>query len=118
MPKMICCNCQVEYRPDRNGVVVIDMFQQPPQPYKLYEADRWYCPGCGHKVVAGFGQRYAEHFQPDFDEQLAAALRKPHVYNFERVGDAAVGKPVRLPDDEIRRRDEEMLKALEGADDD
>lgn len=89
MPKIVCVGCQVEYRPDTNGVTVIDMFQRPPRPCKLYEGDMWRCPGCGHQIVAGLGQRYAEHFQSDFDEKLAQALSKPHAYNYERVGDAA-----------------------------
>jgi hypothetical protein len=59
--------CQRFYRPDKNGVHVLE--QKPIQngaqpgliepenwePYKVWRADRWKCEGCQHELVTGFG---------------------------------------------------------------
>ena len=53
MTKMVCTNCEVEYRPSTNGVEVIEYASFGP--YKFWEADEWECPGCKTKVITGFG---------------------------------------------------------------
>lgn len=75
MPKPACLKCQCFYRPLKNGVYVIEGAPyvlpgesaiRPPEeirgrrrpgawkPYKLWCADLWECPDCGHQLVAGW----------------------------------------------------------------
>ena len=49
----VCSPCEVEMRPFKNGVVVVDYAERGP--YQLWEADEWACPKCKHKIVVGFG---------------------------------------------------------------
>jgi len=61
----VCVKCQVEMRPEKNGVGVLDMANFGP--YKIWEADKWRCPECGYEVIAGFGKEaIAEHYQDSF----------------------------------------------------
>lgn len=69
MPKTICVKCQIEYKPEKNGVVVEEMASFGS--YKLWSADLWKCPKCGHEIIAGFADRnFAEHYQPDYKDIL------------------------------------------------
>lgn len=53
--------------PAEPGVVAPDKWE----PYKLWAGDLWRCPGCGAEILSGFGfHSVAEHFEPDFKEQL------------------------------------------------
>jgi hypothetical protein len=95
MPKMVCTTCCVELVPRTNGVVVVEMFNEPPQPYQLWNADAWVCPVCQFEIIAGFAHDpYAEHWQPDFEKHLTVLLNSPLaernmiVCAFEHVGDA------------------------------
>jgi hypothetical protein len=72
MPKILCPECQVEFRLETNGVKVKETFQAGQQVYRIWDADLWRCPRCGIQVVAGFGNRpLAEHFEDNFKEVLA-----------------------------------------------
>ena len=60
----VCVKCQVEMRPETNGVGVLDMASFGP--YKIWDADKWQCPGCKYEIVVGFGsQALAEHYQQE-----------------------------------------------------
>jgi hypothetical protein len=48
--KLVCVRCEKQYRIKKNGVLVVDMFQDPPEPYEIREGDMWECPSCGHQV--------------------------------------------------------------------
>ena len=94
MPKMVCVTCQVEFRIQTNGVAVVEMMNQGPDPavpYKVWEADLWACPGCHQEVVAGCGTKPVreDHWAPDFAEWLARYLvAAPRaIYDFERLSD-------------------------------
>ena len=64
MPKSVCVKCEVELRPEKNGVIVAEMYQNNEKIYKLWEADLWKCPLCYFEVVLGFAQYpFQEHFQ-------------------------------------------------------
>ena len=81
MPRMVCVQCKVKLRPERNGVHVVETFgEDSDEPYKLWRADLYKCPKCGVEVVAGFGapfnNNYAEHYQSDFAMYLEAAEPK------------------------------------------
>jgi hypothetical protein len=69
MPRPVCVPCQRFYRAHKNGVRVLE---QAPTPYKVWDADLYRCPGCGHETIVGFGHRpISEHFQEDFYRTLS-----------------------------------------------
>jgi len=83
----ICVKCQVEMRPETNGVGLLDMFEEPTgsrtkySPYKLWDADLYKCPTCGHEIVTGFGQNpISEHYQQNFDHTVNSYRNGPGLY--------------------------------------
>lgn len=81
--KPVCVPCQRFYRPKKNGYYFIEGMPNRTgalpgtvdaecwSPYKLWVGDLYECQGCGAKVVVGVGQnRIAEHYEPDFKEQV------------------------------------------------
>lgn len=86
MPKLVCVECQIQYRLVKSGNKVIDMFLYPPQPYKVRNGDRWECPNCGHQIIAGFSELpLAEHYQDDFSGVLGLALEDENtIYCYEK----------------------------------
>lgn len=48
-----CVKCQTDFRPEKNGIKLIEMDQDGP--YKIWDGDCWKCPGCGFEIVVGFG---------------------------------------------------------------
>ncbi|HEY7415138.1 MAG TPA: hypothetical protein VH593_08100 [Ktedonobacteraceae bacterium] len=82
--KPICVDCQRFYRPERNGINLIENkpvggLHAPPgntapelwEPYKLWKADLWKCHGCGHLLIIGSGHRQiSEHYMPDWEQKL------------------------------------------------
>jgi hypothetical protein len=57
-------------RPKKQGVSVESMATFGS--YQLLMADLYACPGCDREVIAGFGQPLAEHFEPGYEQKLAA----------------------------------------------
>lgn len=49
----ICAECRREYRINKNGVIWVQQVSGMPQ--GAYWCDRWKCPGCGHRILRGFG---------------------------------------------------------------
>ena len=71
MPKLVCVPCKRDYKIIKSGNYVVEMFLDPPQPYKIQNGDRWECPKCGHQIIAGFAHGpLAEHFQDNFGTLL------------------------------------------------
>jgi len=65
----VCAECEVEFRPETNGVIVAQMFMGNTKIYKLWNGDLMKCPICGKKIVAGIGNNaFAEHFQANLEE--------------------------------------------------
>jgi len=61
----VCVKCQVEMKPEKNGVGVLDITAFGP--YKIWVADKWKCPKCGYEVIVGFGiKAIAEHYEKSF----------------------------------------------------
>ena len=85
--KLVCVNCRTQFRIKKNGILTVDMFQDPPEPYEAYEGDMWECPGCKTQVIAGFGTvPIAVHFEPH-EMQVCisrAKLAGRCVHNYER----------------------------------
>ena len=73
MPRIVCVDCSMYYRPEENGVLYEETANG--MPYKLWHADKWKCPGCGHEIIAGEGHGpIAEHFQEGYAALAADAL--------------------------------------------
>lgn len=88
MPKSVCAKCEVELRPETNGVIVAEMMNNNTKIYKLWGADLWKCPGCGIEVVLGFAQQaFMEHFEGDINAKLEEFKLSGRriIYDFEEV---------------------------------
>ena len=65
----VCVKCEVDMRPEMNGVGLLDMADYGP--VKVWDADLWKCPKCGIEVVAGFGSNaIVHHFEDTFQWRL------------------------------------------------
>lgn len=90
MPEMVCGKCKTELKIETTGVYVVEYFNDPPQPYKIWQADQWMCPNCEYDIVAGFGlDPIAVHHEPEFEECLKKLRDNPAVvvvkdYEFKR----------------------------------
>ena len=83
--KIVCVRCQCEFRPETNGTTVVEMAQS--EPYKVWHADTWKCPGCGVEVVSGFAQKpLIQQGDESFDKRVQSWLEKARrvVYDYER----------------------------------
>ena len=83
--KIVCVRCQCEFRPETNGTTVVETAQF--QPYKVWHADTWKCPGCGVEVVSGFAQKpFIQQGDESFDDRVQKELRTARrvVYDHER----------------------------------
>jgi DNA-directed RNA polymerase subunit RPC12/RpoP len=73
----VCRPCGAFMKIEQNGVTVEEQTEDG-QPYKLWDADMYRCPSCGHEVISGFGRGpLAEHYQPDYQrkrERLAPII--------------------------------------------
>ena len=83
MHNPVCSGCRTEFRPHRNGVVLVDHASFGP--YQIWNADEWICPGCATCIVVGFAKGpEREHFEPDF-KQVHDAINSDELReNFER----------------------------------
>lgn len=83
MPKPACPKCQRFYRPAKNGIRVLEAMPHhndalpgnlAPEswaPYKIWHADLWQCPGCGHQLISGWGNHpESERHYPEFHHYL------------------------------------------------
>ena len=83
--KPVCADCSIDMFPDRNGAWVIDMCMDPPEPYKVWAADRWACPVCNRKIMSGFSNHGVRREEDNFLELLNRALRGEYIFNFEKL---------------------------------
>ena len=63
------------------------MFSNPPEPYKIWQADFWKCLKCNNVIVSGFGQHpIAEHFENNFNQILKKIKEESEyvVHDYER----------------------------------
>jgi len=85
---VVCVKCEIGYKIKKNGAYLIEMFCEPPQPYKIWMCDIWKCPKCNREVVKGFGSTpIAEHFQANFNRILAGVLESKDsvvIYEYEK----------------------------------
>ena len=75
MPKIVCVECEIELKPEENGILLIEFASFGA--YKAWYADLWKCPKCGTEIVSGFGNSpIMEHFQDGFSTWLEEARKK------------------------------------------
>ena len=55
MPRPICAACCIEYRCIKNEALVRDP-EDGPAPSTYWSGDMFKCPGCGNRIIVGFGQ--------------------------------------------------------------
>ena len=67
--------------PDKNSAYTIDMYADPPRPYKVWASDRWACPICHNKIMTGFSQNGVRQDEEGFEQLLNMAL-KQNEYTF------------------------------------
>lgn len=87
MPAPICVNCQVPFIVDKIGGPVIEMFLNPPEPYKVWSTDILKCPGCGAKIAHGYGKGPLETHKDEGMERLLKAIKNDEstVKAYERL---------------------------------
>lgn len=90
MPKIICVKCEIEFRPEKNGIIVKELFQKNTQIYKIIYADLWECPICGNQIIAGFADNpLAEHYQKERMEKALEIVKtheaKDEVFNWKEL---------------------------------
>lgn len=65
----ICVACEKEMRWLKNGVVV-EEHKEDGSAYKIWVADLWGCPKCGHQCLLGFSDHpICHHHQPEYAEE-------------------------------------------------
>ena len=92
MPKMVCVGCQTELIIHKTGAVCVDYFNDPPEPYKLWNCDLWECPKCHKIIAAGFAlDPFMECYQGGMHEYIQALSDNPktviHCYEFPPITD-------------------------------
>lgn len=67
--KTVCVKCEVEYKPEKNGVRVCEYASFGA--WGIWQADLWKCPKCGHLIITGFGfNPESEHYMNGFKKLL------------------------------------------------
>ncbi len=73
--KPVCESCRVFFKCDKNSVAWIEGAPGSDgtwHPYRLWESDRWKCPGCGATILVGTGRvPVAERHEHGFDRTVA-----------------------------------------------
>jgi len=65
----VCVKCNVEMKPEKNGIGLLDMANFGP--YQLWDADLYKCSICGCEIITGFGSKaIAQHSDEGFDRAL------------------------------------------------
>jgi hypothetical protein len=84
LPRPIhCAKCQVDLRPEKNGVWLIELFKDNIEPYAIWHADLWKCTRCGVEIVSGYGLRATYRHEGTFPRMLKLAESEQHYYNYE-----------------------------------
>jgi predicted RNA-binding Zn-ribbon protein involved in translation (DUF1610 family) len=69
MPHPVCCKCNREFKPKKNGVMVQENIDEKGDPYKIWNADLFECPKCGVEIIYGYGiNPVSQEFMKDFKD--------------------------------------------------
>ena len=75
MPAPTCVQCELGLERIKSGVFLVEHFDIPPRPYKVWHADLWRCPQCMTQIVSGYAQDpLMEHFEQGFNEWFKLML--------------------------------------------
>jgi len=75
-PGYACVPCQTYLRPRKNDITVLEDDGRG-HPYRMWSADLWECPDCGHQVILGYGKHaFSFHNEPDFERLLQYVTHK------------------------------------------
>ncbi len=85
MPRMICVNCERQYKPKTIGVLFLDMAYDPPVPVRFTSADIYSCPGCGHEIVSGMGELQYDEDRMKHEIKTAAENGRQVILGFENA---------------------------------
>lgn len=80
---IVCGKCKTSFGTKEIGVYMVEMFNNPPRPYKIWNADRMVCK-CGEEVFSGFGlnSMMMQH-EPGFEEMLEKLKVDGNVYYWQ-----------------------------------
>lgn len=88
MARLVCQRCEIQFKPEKNGVYVAELCFNNDNIYKLWIADSVRCPVCGTLVVAGFAKEplmtNASATEQELRETIAKIKKKGGVVIFDR----------------------------------
>ena len=59
--------------------VVVEEHREGGKPYKIWQADLWECPTCGHECILGFAAKpSAQHFEDHYGVEQKTVTH--HIY--------------------------------------
>ena len=67
MPQAVCLKCNMAYRIEQNGVLLVVPDGSDHRPLLKAASDKYKCPSCGHEILIGFGKPLHYGIDPDFD---------------------------------------------------
>lgn len=77
----VCVKCQVAMV-SLKSIDVVEMFLEPPEPYKAWSASLCECPVCGVQIAARFAnQPFWVHYE---SENMMLSTDKQTIYVYER----------------------------------
>jgi len=88
MPKVICAPCQRQFKPEKNGVIAVELYANNTLVYRIFRADLLRCPECGSLIVAGFAQKpYMAnwtHSEEDLRQHIKEVIEKGGTVIFDK----------------------------------
>jgi uncharacterized protein with PIN domain len=67
----VCCDCRTPFVPLKNDIIVNEVNDEG-MSVRLWCADLWNCPSCGHRMIKGWGQNpIAEHYEEGYEASLS-----------------------------------------------
>lgn len=87
MPTPTCVSCERPLITSKMGILLVEMFLNPPVPYQAWSADVASCTSCGREIVYGYAAKPEMiHFQGDMPAWIESQKLKGRrvVYQHER----------------------------------
>ncbi len=86
MARYICGECGLFLNPLQANVALLEKIGNENKniggAYRLWEADLWGCPGCGHQVVVVSADRpMVERDEPQFHKDIVAYQEQGRLYH-------------------------------------
>ncbi len=81
--KICCSKCKVEMRPRMNGVNVLEYNKL--EPYRIHQADEWFCVECDATVIIGFSSKSFEPWEKEFTEEFRGIMRTENLKKLREI---------------------------------